>query len=348
MNEEPQPLTADELNRFYAYLRKINEYCKSDKTPFKKKARFWQREWSKKHHLTLEPGKKVLLSKDDTEKGKNFYEDFDIIFKKWVKGKRLKTKDKKFNHKNMLRSEHIPFNMFVPLYESDGKVYLKDVLNHILDKEIKDEDMKKNKEIYEIEDLDSDFKMIEYAPPPPSEYLNDKTSFDVYIEYRNNRKEKCIIGIEIKYTEPCSDPEFGKKEYFKVTEGIYKDCFIKEKKYEKQMYTQLWRNHILGVSILKKDGEDESKNDKDKFKHFTSITIYPKGNEHFKTVREEYAEFLEKGHEYDCLFFTYEKLFDYIENELCKNDERYQKWIKWMRKRYIVDDDKIRKICQIK
>jgi len=331
-------LTADEIKRFYDYLRKINVFCKE--TPFKRKARFWQIEWSKKHHLTLEPNKKeVLLSKDDTENGKNFYEDFGI-FKKWVEGKRLETKDKKFDpgvYKDMLRSEHIPFNIFVPLYESNGKAYLKEVLNHILDKEIKDDDIRKNKEIFEIEDLDSDFKMIEYAPPSPSGYLNDNTSFDAYIEYKNNKGDKCIIGIEIKYTEPCSAPAFGKKEYFKVTKGIYNDSFIKEKKYEKRMYNQLWRNHLLGESILLK-GE---------FKHFTSITIYPEGNKHIGDAGKDYVKFLEKGHEYDCLFFTYKELFDYIEKELCKDDERYLEWIKWMEKRYIVKDDEIRKICQL-
>jgi hypothetical protein len=359
MDKEPQPLTANELESFYEYLRKnIKEYCKND-TPFKKKARFWQREWSKKHHLTLEPGKKVLLSKEDTENGKIFYRDDFGILKKWVEGKRLKTKDKKYIHNDMLCSEHIPFNMFVPLYESESKAYLKEVLNHILDKEIKNEDIKKIKKIHEIEDLDSDFKMIEHAPGPPSEYLNDKTSFDVYIEYRNNRKEKCIIGIEIKYTETSYSLEKGSAEsqkvdkqdpnhdpiYYNVTDysKAYKGEYIDILKDNK--YRQIWRNHILGVSILKKDDEDENKNDK--FKHFTSITIYPEGNEHFGKVSEEYVNFLEKGHEYNCLFFSYEKLFDYIENELCKNDERYQKWIKWMRKRYIVNDDEIRKICQL-
>jgi hypothetical protein len=47
--------------------------------------------------------------------------------------------------------------------------------------------------------------IIEYAPEPTDEYkyLDDETSFDVYIEYicRGNENEKGIIGIETKYTE---------------------------------------------------------------------------------------------------------------------------------------------------
>jgi hypothetical protein len=48
-------------------------------------------------------------------------------------------------------------------------------------------------------------------------------------------------------------------------------------------YRQIWRNHLLGESILLID--------KDKFKYFSSITIYPNENAHFQKVSKEYKIF---------------------------------------------------------
>ena len=275
------------------------------------RAREWQRKWSRGHGWTLEPDRKeVLLSKKEAKEGNNFYSyDFNII--KAVKN------PQKFN--NMLRSEHIPFNMFIPL--DKDKEYFKKIFNEIIGNKIKSIDLLK----------------IEYTPEPSEKYLNDKTSFDAYIEYTSIDNEKCIIGIEVKYTEKGYTPgikemnEMNKEKstYSEVTDNskTYKDCFKKLKeKFKKNKYRQIWRNHILGESILQKD--------KAKFKDFISITIYPEGNKHIGDAGKEYVEFLEKKYQYRCQFLTYEKLFKLFEKH-CPN-EKYKKWIDYMRERYIV------------
>src|SRR5450759_3477118 len=82
----------------------------------------------------------------------------------------------------MLRSEHTPFNFFVPL--SKNLEYARAVLNRFMGGVINI--------ITEIR--------IEYAPDP-EKALKDKTSFDVFIEYRHASGGLGILGIEVKYTE---------------------------------------------------------------------------------------------------------------------------------------------------
>jgi hypothetical protein len=47
----------------------------------------------------------------------------------------------------------------------------------------------------------------EWAPPAP-EHLGDRTAFDAYIEYRDERGRRCFLGVETKYTEPFSQKEY--------------------------------------------------------------------------------------------------------------------------------------------
>jgi len=342
MTEEPQPLTADELKRFYKYLREnIKEFCESD-TPFKKKARFWQREQGK--GLIIPDIKEVLLNEPIAKKGKNFYKDsgkdvfciFDAVKERFHNFSEQLYQD-------MLSSKHIPFNMFIPL--DKDKEYFKKIFNEIIGNKIKSIDLLK----------------IEYAPgpDPQTNYLNDDTSFDAYIVYTSIDDEidnrKGIIGIEVKYTETSYSLKKESKErynvykenstYYKITNAspaFIGKHYTPNDELRKNEYRQIWRNHILGESTLQKNNE--------KFKDFISITIYPKGNKHFTKVGENYKKkFLDKDYKYRCLFFTYEDLFVLFDKH-CKEMEQpkkgqYEHWIKWMRERYIVKDDEIRKFC---
>jgi len=332
-------------------------YCKSDKTLFEKNARLWQSRWRKK---TLKrekmgydknPGKEwgSLLLEADAKAGYNFYEGFGI--REAVENDHPRADpDRKFNDvnniwQNLLRSQHIPFNMFIPLYEGKGKdnKYFINIINDILEKKIIDNsDKKKNRMINKIED----FK-IEHKPPKKEKrkYLNDDTSFDTYIEYTSIDDRRCIIGIEMKYTEGCSFAYSTKsyEKYKKVTNdsGAYEKCFEDlEKNFKDKKYNQIWRNHLLGESILLKDKEDKEKDEDKKFKEFISITIYPEGNEHIggnERIRKatDFAKFLNEENKYKCLFITYEELFKLFKNH-CPN-EQYKHWIDWMEKRYIVN-----------
>ena len=268
------------------------------------------------------------LTQEDGEKGKNFYEGFGIFdaVKKY----------RKYNkplYSNLLRSEHIPFNIFIPL--DKDRNFCKNIIAAVLKSEIASIDSIK----------------IEYAPKPKEKYLNDKTSFDAFIEYTNSDASKGIIGIEIKYTEreyPLikfqKNKKTGEKELTKAwidvenyknqkTDSIYLNVTKKCKLYKEEHYMdlikddfrQIWRNHILGESILQAD--------KCKFKHFTSLTLFPKDNEHFVKTSKDYIDFL-INNDNKFIPLMYEDFFALL-RKYCPNSD-YEKWLNYLTIRYNV------------
>lgn len=253
------------------------------------------------------------LIKEDAEKGANFYNGFDIF--EAIKNYRGYNKPL---YANMLRSEHIPFNLFVPLIQD--KAFCKDIFNDFLDNSIQSID--------HIE--------IEYAPPPASRYLNDKTSFDTYIEYTTTDEEKAILGIEVKYTEGAYLLKKGSSEekrildqnstYYTVSRksGLYKDNA--EVQLITDDYRQVWRNQLLGESILQVD--------KNEYKKFTSITIFPEANVHFVEISKGYLDLMNEGEKH-FISITYEDFIEFA-YRYCPNED-YKNWIDYLKRRYIVE-----------
>lgn len=283
----------------------------TDKTEFLKKARLHQ---SKFRAETLNlPYDKFgnYLTKEDGEKGYNFYNGFGIY-----DAVQLYRGYNKPLYSNMLRSEHIPFNLFIPFRQDLN--YCKNIFNNFL-----------NNTIQTIDRIE-----IEFAPPQKENYLNDGTSFDTYIEYTHADGQKGIIGIEVKYTEKeyklvrdsKQERDINNKssKYFTVTtnSGIYKpgttDTLITDK------FRQVWRNHILGESILQHDK---------RFKYFTSLTIFPSGNKHFTETSEEYIKLLATNNNH-FISVTYEDFFSVAKANCEKED--YKEWLNYLIERYIV------------
>lgn len=284
-----------------------------DPSGFLRKARFLQSKFrSEVLNLPFDTYGNYLI-KEDGEKGLNFYNGFGIFDS--VK------KYRKYNkplYSNMLRSEHIPFNIFIPLEKN--KIYCKSVFNEILNNSIKTIDR--------IE--------IEFAPK--EKYLKDRTAFDSYIEYTHIDKTKGIIGIEVKYTEreykllkdskESIDISEKKSKYFYYTEkcGIFKKGV--EEKLISDKFRQIWRNHLLGESIIIENSD---------FKHFTSITLFPEKNSHFVETIQEYNEFL-KENKNRFLGVTYEVFFEHLKKY--SPDNEYLKWVNYLSSRYLISDDK--------
>ena len=252
------------------------------------------------------------LTKEDGEFGYNFYKGFGIF--EAVKKYREYNKPL---YSNMLRSEHIPFNFFIPL--NLNKTFCRNVFNEFL-----------GDVILTIERIE-----IEFAPEPKEKYLNDRTSFDTYIEYSRSDNSKGIIGIEVKYSEQAYKLEEKSKqaraiidktsEYYSVTERckVYKPDAIYTLPDDK--FRQMWRNQLLGESILLADS--------DKFKHFTSLTLFPEGNYHFVQTSKEYIDLLSDNY-HKFLPLTYEEFFAACIKH-CP-DNKYKDWIEYLTKRYIV------------
>ena len=294
------------------------QYSKDDKTDpsgFLRRARLHQSVFRAKNLDLPFDTYGNYLTKEDGEKGKNFYDGlgiFDAVKKYRRYNKPL--------YSNLLRSEHIPFNIFTPL-EKDRN-YFKAIIADILKSNI----------------ISIDKVEVEYAPKPKEKYLNDGTSFDAYIEYTNSDDTKGMIGIEVKYTENGYKLQANSKQekyindkgslYFSVTNNcrLYMPNAVDVLPTDN--FRQVWRNHILGESILLADSN--------KFKHFTSLTLFPADNSHFIKTSKEYIELL-TNNDNKFIALTYEDFFALL-NKHCP-DNYYKNWLDYLTTRYIVTND---------
>jgi len=212
---------------------------------------------------------------------------------------------------NMLRSEHIPFNMFAPLI---GRFDLaKKIFQSAFDIKIK---CVKNIK-------------IEFAPKPKESYLNDGTSFDVYVEYIDVQGKTSALGIEVKYTE--REYAVGSREKENVENGALKywtlttrsGQFIDEtkEKLSSDKMRQIWRNHLLGLAMK----------DKDELNEFTSITVYPSGNMHFTEALSDYHNLMNPEFKKSVIGCTFEKFINSIDDE-----KEILNWKNYLSTRYIL------------
>lgn len=302
------------------YIRQDNL---EDKSGFKAAARLHQ---SKYRAENLKVGCDKYgnyLTMADGESGKNFYNDFGIFDA--VENYRGYNKPL---YSNMLRSEHIPFNFFIP-FRHDTE-FCKKVFNEILGGCIKSID--KQASIDGKENI-----KIEFAPQPKSKYLNDGTSFDTYIEYTHTDNSKGIIGIEVKYTEQEYKLKEGSTEdkaihneqsdYFRVMNDKKRNLFRPGNipKLISDKFRQVWRNHLLGESILIFRPNE--------FSHFTSITFFPESNQHFIKTSKDYIDLLQTN-DNRFVAVTYENFFFALTKH--SPDKNYLKWIDYLQERYII------------
>jgi hypothetical protein len=279
---------------------------------FRKRARLHQSLF-RANHLKLHPGEYGnYLTEKDSSMGKNFYEGFEIF--DLVKKNRKLGKDL---CSNMLRSEHIPLNLFIPFYSN--KNFLLNVLNEFFDGTLSTVDTIR----------------IEYSPKPVANYLNDATAFDVFIDYTSVHGTKGAIGIEVKYTERCYKLKKDSKEagFIKDKNSTYYAVSRASGLYKKQAfdllpddcYRQIWRNHILGESMIQSGKHNLQK--------FTSMMIFPEGNVYQKEKCEEYMKLLVSNN-MNFIPVTYEIFFDACRKHL--PDMEYGKWLDYLALRYIV------------
>jgi len=133
---------------------------------------------------------------------------------------------------NMLSSQPMCFNLFVPLRSAvrSGDKFVDKVLQKLLP------DLKIER-VINIE--------VEYIPVPIDDYINDKSAFDAFVEFRSKDGEKGAIGIETKYVDSLgtNNPKDMKKKHLIANEI---GCFTSEGLESiKTKCPQLVRNFML-------------------------------------------------------------------------------------------------------
>jgi hypothetical protein len=209
------------------------------------------------------------------------------------------------------RSQHIPFNFFIPLIEE--KELAKKTLNNLLKAEIKN-----------IENINIEF------PPKSKNPLKDRTSFDVFVSFSYDENKKGMVGIEVKYTEGGYSPGETEKKYINDPDSVYyvvtreSGLYNKEKiiRLKENAYRQIWRNHLLAYAFAKANNYD----------NFFSLTLYHDGNTHFRDAFRDYNAFLsEKGRE-TLVQATFSKFCETMLNEA--TSEKQKNWINYLLARY--------------
>ena len=260
-----------------------------------------------------EKNPQVILSPDAAKQGLIFCD----IYRELIKSK-VKSFKSSALFSNMLRSEHIPYNIFIPLEEDlDAAVML---FNEIIGGGI----------------LKINHIRIEFAgDADKSEYLNDGTSFDTFIEYVSSDGSIGGIGIEVKYTENSYPIGVKEKQDIENLDGLYYQMTKKSQWYNSTLDTrlfikanhlrQIWRNHILGYSML-------CRGDIQRFHH---VHLYPQGNKYFhEHAIPEYKTLLTKCGKESFIDLTYESLFAMLSKYF--RSYKHQEWLKYLQKRYIV------------
>lgn len=312
--------------------------CKSD-SDFKARCRERQSDF-RRHVLQVpyDPNDRfgkygAFLCKEDADAGLNFFEGFreEILQAIAERYPNMTASQHDGLFANMLRSEHIPWNVFFPMMYDLGKA--KKVLNYIVSTRGMSSD-----EIDEVLDI-----RIEWAPDKKMT-LDDNTSFDVFVEYRHGN-ERGGLGIEVKFTE--KGYPFGKKEYHEVMENpqsryarVTAQCpyFIDEVRNKaikdtilcQNDFRQVWRNHLLGAAMVQNGMLDR----------FISMTVFPSGNEHFRMVGREYEALLTPQGRYSCQFVSFEKLFVFLTINY-SGTENHVPWIRYLINRYLVDNERM-------
>ena len=218
----------------------------------------------------------------------------------------------------MLRSEHIPYNIFTPMEEDLSAAAL--LFNEIL-----------GGGISKINCIRIEFAGI----ADKTEYLNDGTSFDTFIEYTSVDGSIGGIGIEVKYTE--NGYPIGAKEKLDIEDknGLYYHMTKRSRWYIPTLDTlsfikanhlrQIWRNHILGYSMVQRGD----------IQHFHHVHLYPQGNTHFhEHALPEYKALLTDSGKASFIDLSYESLFELMGKFFIS--ENNQDWLKYLQRRYII------------
>jgi len=173
-----------------------------------------------------------MLTRVDGGAGRNFLtqEIYEVVLDRIAQGSGVVEKYRLLH--NMLSSQPMCFNLFGPLVRDCDLA--KNLLATLVPEKIS--------EVTRVE--------IEWAPQPAKDYLNDRTAFDAFIEYRTEDGQLAGLGIETKLSEPFSQKVYDRPEYRRWMQlpdsPWYPDSWNKVQAVE---YNQLWRDHLLAVAL---------------------------------------------------------------------------------------------------
>jgi hypothetical protein len=300
-------IPVDILNKYDAYYSKDSIFGAN--------ARLMQCIWRENNGYPVEPGKRGnYLEKDFARKeGKNFItENAWRLAQQAVKNKGDKLINEARLFENLLSSQPLCFNLFSELSINPG---LATQLFHKLFPE----------RVGMVTKID-----FEHSPGRGNEeYTGDGSAFDVFVEYVSCGGKKGFIGIEVKYAENLKDDpktaarsyEKNKDAYLRITKAsnIFKNG--REENLKNVPLQQIWRDHLLALSVLQKGDYSEG----------FFMYLYPKDNMECTRALESYAEQMKAADPaVNCFYAVYlETLVEALEGISA------EPWIRLFKERYL-------------
>jgi len=207
---------------------------------------------------------------------------------------------------NMLSSQPMCFNLFAPMVTD------LDLATRVFDALLPDD----------VEQVS--LVTFEHAPVPPSDYLDDKTAFDCYVEYVRQGGGRGLAGIETKLTEPFSPKRYDSPAYRRWVERP--DSPWPETSWgslAEVSHNQLWRDHLLAIAMLRRDGSPYESGCLVLARHPMDV--------HCTTIAERYGQLLKKS---DTTFMDcpIDRIVDAIE---VNADDSQKRWFVDFRRRYL-------------
>lgn len=285
------------------------------RSSFKSKAR--EHQIQVREDIGLHAGEyETYLKDNDARSGLNFYSTFPGLLS--VVDDKYHFDDRRIMYKDMLRSEQIPFNLFAPLKLDININTTSQFITLLIDSNIP----------LNVKSIE-----VEWSPPDKTKHLNDNTSFDTFVLCHDVNQQRIGIGVEVKYTErsyPYGKTEKRKMDdlssiYYQVTQrsNLYRPGYVAQLKQKE--YKQIWRNHLLGESMIVNKEIDR----------FYSVHMYPEGNTYQKEAAYKYSKFLQNDHAFRFVPLTFERFID-IGRTIYAPFPMYMSWLEYLQQRYIV------------
>jgi hypothetical protein len=133
---------------------------------------------------------------------------------------------------NMLSSQTLAFNLFAPLVDN------KDLARRLVEATLA-------KPVREVVQVD-----LEYIPEPVNAYLNDRTTYHVFVEYINQDGKLSFLGIDPRLVDPLPERTYSNPTYQKWAAHEHSP-FLPEKRAELEApeLNLIWRGHLLAAAL---------------------------------------------------------------------------------------------------
>ena len=174
--------------------------------------------------------------------------------------------------------------------------------------------------------------MFEYSPcRGDKNFTGDHSAFDVFVEYTSVNEKTGFIGIEVKYAETLQEGadkvnftyQKHEKEYLQLTKPeIFKQDSIENLR--KVPLFQIWRDHLLSISLLKNNLYEEG----------FFVFLFPKANKECYDGVNKYCQQLTFPYKWEeeKTGFYWRFIDDFIKN---LHDLINQEWTKELKERYL-------------